>query len=213
MVKTRHQLNHSSNENVYNSLKCLYKEGGLLRFYRGMGAEVLGIIPKSSGMYASYELVKRKCDKIPGLENSSLSAYMGGFASGIPESLIVTPTQVIKVRLQAKEHLGRYTGLMDCVSTTLRTEGLLAFYTGLSPTLYRNCIWNTVYFGTMHWLKQKLPTPSSKFIDVMQTLLTGFSGAVFATCFNAPFDVSKLSYEEMNMICYCADYILFIPLG
>ena len=39
MVKTRHQLNSLSNESVYKSLKYLYKEGGVSRFYRGMGAE------------------------------------------------------------------------------------------------------------------------------------------------------------------------------
>ena len=64
-------------------------------------------MPKSSGMYATYEIVKRKVDTIDGFKDTSLSAYIGGFASGIPESLIVTPSQVVKVRLQAKEHLGK----------------------------------------------------------------------------------------------------------
>ena len=196
MVKTRHQLNSLENESVYLTLKNLHLEGGVRRFYRGMGAELLGIVPKSSGMYASYELVKRECDKMPGWENSSMSAYIAGFASGFPESFIVTPTQVIKVRLQAKEHLGRYSGIMECITKTIKSEGITALYTGLSPTLFRNCIWNTIYFGTMHWLKQKLPTPSNKAIDLGQTLLTGFSAAVFATCFNAPFDVVKSRFQS-----------------
>jgi hypothetical protein len=141
-------------------------------------------------MYATYEIVKRKMDQYQGLENSTFSAYIGGFVAGIPESVIVTPTQVVKVRLQAKEHLGRYSGSVDCVKQTLRNEGIQAFYIGLSPTLYRNCVWNTMYFGTMHWIKRKMPKPSSKVIDISQTLVSGFFGAVFATCFNAPFDVS-----------------------
>lgn len=71
----------------------------------------MGIIPKSSGMYATYELVKVKLassgrfgdgDK----ENVGICA-LAGFCSGISEALIVTPTQVVKVRLQAKEHLGK----------------------------------------------------------------------------------------------------------
>jgi hypothetical protein len=32
----------------------------------------------------------------------------------------------------------------------LKSEGPLALTTGLGPTLYRNCIWNSLYYGTMH---------------------------------------------------------------
>jgi solute carrier family 25 (mitochondrial 2-oxodicarboxylate transporter), member 21 len=194
MVKTRHQLNHLQNESVWMSLKKLYQEGGITRFYRGMTAEVVGIVPKSAGMYASYEIVKRKLDSINGFRGTTTSALIAGFASGIPESLIVTPTQVVKVRLQAKEHLGRYRGPMDCIRQLVRDEGLSAFYIGLSPTLFRNCVWNTVYFGTVHWLKQTMPVASSRSGEVAQTLVSGFFGAVFATCFNVPFDVSSSHY-------------------
>ena len=204
MIKTRHQLNPLKNESVYRSMILLYKEGGVTRFYRGMTAEVIGIVPKSSGMYGGYEFVKRRLDSYlyPDLDFNGpssksvmlpcFSAYVAGFASGIPESLIVTPTQVIKVRLQAKEHLGRYSGPVDCCQQLIKNEGFRAFYIGLTPTLFRNCIWNTVYFGSMFWLKQRMPTPESKVIDVCQTLVSGFVGAVFATCWNAPFDVRML---------------------
>lgn len=192
MVKTRHHLNSSQNESVYRSLINLYKEGGIPRFYRGMTAELVGIVPKSSGMYGVYEIVKRRLDQVELIEyrNTSLAASIAGFVSGVPEALIVTPTQIIKVRLQAREHLGRYNGPIDCISKLIRSEGLSAFYTGLSPTLFRNCVFNTVYFGSMHWMKRQMPKASSHSWDLCQTLVSGFSGAVLATCFNAPFDVS-----------------------
>lgn len=190
MVKTRHHLNASKNESVYRSLVNLYKEGGVPRFYRGMTAELVGIVPKSSGMYAVYEIAKRKLDQIDGLRNTSVAASIAGFISGVPEALIVTPTQIVKVRLQAREHLGRYSGPVDCISTLVREEGIRAFYTGLAPTLFRNCVFNTVYFGAMHWMKKQMPKASSHGWDLCQTLVSGFSGAVLATCFNAPFDVS-----------------------
>jgi hypothetical protein len=44
MVKTRHQLNHQHNETVLMSLQSLYREGGFLRFYRGMAAELIGFV-------------------------------------------------------------------------------------------------------------------------------------------------------------------------
>ena len=197
MVKTRHQLNNLKNETVFRTMRGIYNEGGIRRFYRGMTAELIGIVPKSSGMYATYEIVYRKLEKVDGYGNSSLSASIAGFISGIPEALIVTPTQVVKVRLQAKEHLGRYHNPLDCIQKVIRDEGFLSVIsTGLGPTLWRNCVWNTVYFGTMHYIKQLLPTPTSKIMDLSMTLLSGFCGAVFGTCFNAPFDVVKSRFQS-----------------
>ena len=128
-------------------------------------------------MYATYEYVRQQLVKIPEFEETSKSAAIAGFISGIPEALIVTPAQVVKVRLQAIEHLGKYNGPVDCIIKTYKSEGLIGFTRGLSPTLFRNCIWNAVYFGTMHWLKKQLPKPSSKGVDMAMTLVTGFAGA------------------------------------
>ena len=191
MIKTRHQLNVKNNESVLKSFKSIYNEGGLVRFYRGMFPELIGLVPKSSVMYATYELVYRRLGN-----ETSISASIAGFTAGTAEALIVTPTQVVKVRLQAIEHLGRYTGPKDCIIKTYRTEGLLGFATGLGPTLWRNCIWNTVYFGTMHWLKKQLPPAKTKLVDLSMTFVTGFFGAIFATCFNAPFDVVKSRFQS-----------------
>ena len=79
---------------------------------------------------------------------------------------------------------------------TLKSEGLISLYTGLGPTLWRNCVWNTVYFGSMHKLKTYIPKQESYVAEMSVTLLTGFIGAVFATCFNSPFDVVKSRFQS-----------------
>jgi solute carrier family 25 2-oxodicarboxylate transporter 21 len=194
MVKTRHQLNTGQNLSVTGTLRAIYSEGGIRRFYRGMTPELIGMVPKSSGMYGTYELVRLHLAKDYG--DVSWVAAAGGLASGVPESLIVTPTQVVKVRMQAREHLGRYTSPLDCLQKTLKFEGLRSMYIGLGPTLWRNCVWNTVYFGTMHKLKSLTPQTSSPVAEMGLTLITGFFGAVFATCFNSPFDVAKSRFQS-----------------
>lgn len=196
MIKTRHQINAGINESVYKSFKSIYKEGGVFRFYRGIPAELIGMVPKSSGMFATYEIVRLKLLDMDGFGDSTLSASIAGWASGVPEALIVSPTQVIKVRVQAKEHLGRYSGAADCFVKLIKQEGPASLFIGLTPTLWRNTVWNTVYFGTMHFLKSKLPKASSKSMDLAQTFVTGFFGATFATCFNAPFDVVKSRFQS-----------------
>ena len=196
MMKTRQQLNSEQSEGILQSMKQIHNEGGFFRFYRGMTAELVGIVPKSSVMYSSYEISRRYISKLELFGDSSFTSSLAGCVSGVPEACVVQPTQVVKVRVQSKEHLGKYSGSVDCLIKIVRAEGFGALTIGLGPTLYRNCVWNTVYFGTMHWLKKQLPTPQSHVVDNIQTLTTGFFGAVFATCFNAPFDVVKSRFQS-----------------
>ncbi len=102
----------------------------------------------------------------------------------------MTPFQVIKVRLQSKELLGRYKNSFDCFARILREEGgPRALTTGLGPTCWRNCVWNGVYFGLMHRLKDWLPKtrPEARGLarvgDLIGTLVAGTVGGIFATCF------------------------------
>jgi len=169
---------------------------GVLRWYRGVGAELIGIVPKSSGMYAGYEITRRILDEDYGYGDTNLVATVAGFISGIPEALIVTPTQVVKVRLQAKEHLGRYHNSLHCLSKIIQKEGVSVMYTGIGPTLWRNCVFNTVYFSFIHSMKSFLPKPKSIMIDLCQTLIAGFLGGIIGTCFNIPFDVVKSRFQS-----------------
>ena len=117
MVKTRHQLNPGLNETVYMTLLNLYKEGGIVRLYRGMTPELIGMVPKTSVMYASYEIVRRELSNSYG--DVSWVAASAGLCASIPEAIIVTPSQVIKVRMQAREHLGRFKTPLDCFRKTI----------------------------------------------------------------------------------------------
>ena len=53
MVKTRHQLNTGLNPGVFSTLASLYREGGVKLWYRGISAELVGMVPKSAAMYGT----------------------------------------------------------------------------------------------------------------------------------------------------------------
>ena len=202
MIKTRYQLNEGVNKGVMETLLGIVRQEGVLRLYRGMTAEIIGMIPKTSALYASYELCRRyMIEELQLQENFAVCGLSGTIAS-IPEALIVTPSQVVKVRLQAKEHLGRYHGPVDCVMKIFRNEGVSHFFTGLVPTIYRNCVWNTIYFGVMFEMRKKLLSlntsqqPQARWEARCQTFAAGLGGATLATCFNAPLDVIKSRFQS-----------------
>jgi solute carrier family 25 (mitochondrial 2-oxodicarboxylate transporter), member 21 len=202
MVKTRHQLNTGENLGVSQTISELLREGGVRRLYRGMLAELVGMVPKTSAMYSSYEMSRRYFDVTLGFGDTSAVCFLSGIAASFPEAIIVTPSQVVKVRLQAKEHLGRYRGPIHCLSQIFNIEGPSALFIGLGPTLWRNSVWNSIYFGTMHLVKGQMneilqgDMSAYRLYHSAVTFASGFCGATFATCFNAPFDVVKSRFQS-----------------
>lgn len=66
-----------------------------------------------------------------------------GFLSGITEALvIVTPFEVVKIRLQQQKGLDKallkYRGPVHCATTIIREEGILGLWSGATPTIFRN---------------------------------------------------------------------------
>ena len=59
---------------------------------------------------------------------------------------------------------------MVLFSLSLQTLIVAAFATGLGPTCYRNCVWNAVYFGTMHTIKKHLPTTTKGIVRLVHNL-------------------------------------------
>jgi len=197
MVKTRFQLNTSRNLSIAVTLRAVLHEGGFFRLYRGILPELAGMIPKSSLMLWSYEISKFWFTywwATVGI------VFAAGIVSGYFEAASVTPFQVVKVRLQAKEYLGLYKNSFDCLAKILKQEGSGVLWTGLGPTCWRNCVWNSIYFALMYKIKERLPIPMTKAGDLFQTLLAGTVGGVVATTFNAPFDVVKSRFQSQRRL-------------
>lgn len=62
---------------------------------------------------------------------------VGGITGGI-EICITFPTEYVKTQLQLDEKAGKkqYDGIVDCVKKTVRSNGVLGLYRGLSVLLY-----------------------------------------------------------------------------
>jgi hypothetical protein len=57
------------------------------------------------------------------------------------------PFDTIKVRLQTQGRNGRFSGPLNCLSETIRNEGVLAMYKGITPPLLTIGVVNSIMFG------------------------------------------------------------------
>jgi solute carrier family 25 2-oxodicarboxylate transporter 21 len=148
--------------------------------------------PKRATKFAANDEWGKIYRKAFGAEkmNQSLSVLTGASA-GASEAFVVVPFELVKIRLQDKAQAGKYTGMIDCVTKTVRAEGILALYNGLESTMWRHITWNAGYFGCIYQVRQLLPKANDKASQVRNDLISGAIGGTVGTILNTPFDVVK----------------------
>lgn len=84
-----------------------------------------------------------------------------GFMAGFTATIFGSPFDVVKSRMMSGS--GAYTGVVDCVSKTIRNDGPGAFYAGFTANFMRIGTWNIVMFVTLEQIKKAIfPTVAKK---------------------------------------------------
>lgn len=78
--------------------------------------------------------------------------------AGFTATCVGSPFDVVKTRMMNKSV--KYNGVLDCVSSTYRNEGALAFYNGFTANFMRIGTWNIVMFITLEQIKAILFPPN-----------------------------------------------------
>ena len=111
-VKTQFHVNVA--RNTTSAWAELYRqgaEGGVLRLYRGLLAACMR--PQAICMYSGNEWCKRVVSGGSG-RMTTASAAGAGWLSGFLEAACVCPFELVKVRMQVKEHVGRFANSTAC---------------------------------------------------------------------------------------------------
>lgn len=141
-VKVLLQMQGQGGEQKYKGaldvVRQLYKEGGVRSIFRGTGATLLRDSPGSAAYFLAYELIKKGLTPA-GAKPDELSfgsvIFAGGMA-GVAMWSIAIPPDVIKSRLQSAP-AGTYSGMIDCLQKTIKTDGTRALFKGLGPAILR----------------------------------------------------------------------------
>ena len=211
-IKTQFHVNNTQNGSMWHSLRQEVAKGGVTRLYRGLPAAALR--PQALCMYTGNEWCKvcamTSVGDRPARAQRSFSllcaqrlvssgtgqltpatATLAGWLTGYVESVSVCPFELVKVRMQVKEHVGLYPNSLACARHIVAEEGVLALYRGLGATCARTCTFNGVYFGLIFVSQQHLAPRPSFAGDAAQNLLVGGAAGVASCVLKAPFDVVK----------------------
>ncbi|OAL37412.1 hypothetical protein AYO20_03261 [Fonsecaea nubica] len=152
-------------------------EGPVVSLYRGISAPLLGAAIETSSLFFSYRIaqdiiveatpsLRAQRDRNPHGKVELPFSYLVacGAASGAFTSLLLTPIELIKCKMQVPlapsnlaSQLGYSTtrppGPMQLITTIFRTQGLLGFWHGQLGTLIRETGGSAAWFGSYEAVK------------------------------------------------------------
>ncbi|XP_058492648.1 mitoferrin-1 [Solea solea] len=191
-VKTRMQsLQPDPNaqyRSVYGALKRIIKTEGIFRPLRGLNITMMGAGPAHALYFACYERVKRSLsDVIQSGGNSHVANGIAGSVATVLHDAVMNPAEVVKQRMQM--YNSPYRGLLDCVQTITRTEGVGAFFRSYSTQLTMNIPFQAVHFITYELMQEQL-NPDRHYHPGSHIVSGAAAGAVSAAI-TTPLDVCK----------------------
>ncbi|KAL8151701.1 hypothetical protein V2J09_021509 [Rumex salicifolius] len=200
VIKTRLQLDRSGN------YKGIVHCGSTVARAEGVRALWKGLTPFATHLTLKYALRMGTNAFLQGqLKNnetgkiSNQARLLSGFGAGVLEALvIVTPFEVVKIRLQQQRGLSpellKYKGPIHCARLIIREEGVFGLWAGAAPTVMRNgtnqaAMFTAKYgFDKMLWKKQE---GDGSVLLPWQSMISGFLAGTAGPICTGPFDVVK----------------------
>lgn len=107
--------------------------------------------------------------------------------AGASETLIHTPFEVVKIRIQQQQTSA---GIVSTAAQVVREEGMRGLYTGIEAYALRQVVWNGGFFGLLGLGNTTLP-PTCAGSKTLRDFSLGLLAGSTATILNNPLDVAK----------------------
>jgi solute carrier family 25 carnitine/acylcarnitine transporter 20/29 len=136
LLKVRQQtaLARGLDSSFMGAVKSLWTEGGITKFYTGVGATLVRDVPGSMAWFGAYEMAKQSVCKDPKNPTIGQALFSGG-CGGLGMWLTALPLDCVKTKIQANR-----TGNASWLGTARQIAsegGVGAFYRGFVPIILR----------------------------------------------------------------------------
>jgi solute carrier family 25 protein 34/35 len=151
-----------------DGMKQIYSHEGVKGLYRGVGPAIIRTGFGSSVQLPTYFFAKRRLVKHFGMEEGMPLHIASSTASGFVVCCVMHPPDTVMSRMYNQTG-NLYSGALDCLYRTVKTEGLLAVYKGyfahLARILPHTILTLTLAEQTNKWMRKvedRVLSPSLK---------------------------------------------------
>ncbi|KAK1923583.1 putative Succinate:fumarate antiporter [Papiliotrema laurentii] len=183
-----------------------------LGLYKGLGAVISGIVPKMAIRFASFEMYKGWLCGADGKLSPS-ATFLAGLGAGATEAVaVVTPMEVVKIRLQAQQHsladpldVPRYRNAAHAAFTIVKEEGIMTLYRGVTLTALRQATNQGVNFTAYQQFKKLALEYQPAYQETgqlpsYQTMVLGLVSGAMGPFSNAPIDTIKTRIQKASRV-------------
>lgn len=188
-IKTKLQTKGASKiyDNAFDAIVKTFQTKGILGFYTGVSAVIVGSTASSGIYFGTCEFGKSILSKLDGYP-SVLIPPTAGAMGNIVSSAIMVPKELITQRMQA----GAKGRSWEVLLRILEKDGVLGLYAGYSATLLRNLPAGVLNYSSFEYLKAAVLSKTNKTnLDPIQSVCCGALAGAISASITTPLDVVK----------------------
>ncbi|XP_067089273.1 mitochondrial thiamine pyrophosphate carrier [Osmerus mordax] len=177
---------------LYQASRCILTEEGLPAFWKGhVPAQFLSVC-FGAVQFASFEVLTEGVHNSTQYNSQTPGVHFvcGGLAA-CSATVACQPLDTLRTRFAAQGEPKVYPNLRNAVASIYRTEGVLAFYSGLSPTLVAVFPYAGMQFFFYNVLKKLMGPPDKDSGGNLKSLVCGSCAGVVSKTLTYPFDLFK----------------------
>uniref|UniRef100_A0A224XGD7 Mitochondrial basic amino acids transporter n=1 Tax=Panstrongylus lignarius TaxID=156445 RepID=A0A224XGD7_9HEMI len=190
-VKVRLQTQDFKNpvyRGAWHCFKTILKNESVKGLYKGVTSPLAGVGLINAVVFGTYGIVQRYYDG-----GNLYSQFIAGAAAGLLQSLICSPMELAKIRLQVEKGKSKC-GSLDCLIKIWQKQRIRGMYKGFSMTALRDTPAYGVYFFTYELLT------GGKHVSTLMMMFSGGVAGMASWLAVYPSDVikSRLQSDGMN---------------
>jgi len=182
---------------IANCFVRVTKEQGFVSLWRGNLANVIRYFPTQALNFAFKDTFKEmfmKGVKKEDFWKFALGNIAAGSAAGASSLCFVYPLDFARTRLAADVGKGanrQFTGLLNCISTIMKTDGLIGLYRGFVVSIQGIIVYRGAFFGLFDTAKAFVPSDFKGFKRVFANWAVAQTVTAIAGVISYPFDTVR----------------------
>ncbi|XP_041660578.1 solute carrier family 25 member 47-A [Cheilinus undulatus] len=186
---------------IWQCAAATFSQEGVHGFFKGMSLPLTTITMTSSVVFGTYRNCLQCLSQARGAcPNTKLDVFLSGLAGGIAQISVMSPGDMVKVRLQCQTESKRgranspkpkYSGPIHCLLSIVKEEGIRGLYRGALPLMLRDGPSYATYFLTYTTICEWLTDSGKKRPDWSGVMLAGGVAGMAGWTIGTPMDVIK----------------------
>ncbi|GMT00583.1 hypothetical protein PENTCL1PPCAC_22757 [Pristionchus entomophagus] len=170
-------------------IRATYQTEGFVALYRGNSATLARVIPYAAFQFAAHERFKYLLSVDHG-EKTPVKRLLAGSLAGFVATSLTYPLDTAKARLSISKK-SEYSGFVDVIVKSYRTEGSLALYRGIWPTLAGVIPYAGASFYTFETLKLMYKEEFGSAPSAPYLLIFGATAGLIGQSCTYPLDIVR----------------------